>query len=178
MKFTTERLTIRPFEPEDMTAVFAIYQDENVCKYLLHNSWTQSDLRRNFTKKLNNNKLTKDTVLNLAVLRADQVIGDLSVWYTDMKDTIEIGYSFLPVSAGQGYATEAVKGLINMLFDTFGCHRIQANLDARNRESEKLCQRVGMRKEAHFIQDFWNKGEWTDSLVYGLLQTEHLQGHA
>ncbi len=37
---------------------------------------------------------------------------------------------------------------------------------------KRLCERIGMRKEAHFIQDFWNKGEWTDSIVYGMLLSD------
>ncbi|PFJ45391.1 GNAT family N-acetyltransferase, partial [Bacillus cereus] len=36
----------------------------------------------------------------------------------------------------------------------------------------KLCERIGMRKEAHFIQDFWSENEWTDSLVYGMLSSD------
>ncbi len=29
-----------------------------------------------------------------------------------------------------------------------------------------------MTKEAHFRQDYWSKGEWTDSMHYGLLRDE------
>lgn len=29
-----------------------------------------------------------------------------------------------------------------------------------------------MRKEAHFIRDYWSKGEWTDSLIYAMLASE------
>lgn len=29
-----------------------------------------------------------------------------------------------------------------------------------------------MRREAHFIQDFWSKGEWTDSYIYAILASE------
>ena len=69
-------------------------------------------------------------------------------------------------------ATEAVCSLVFKLFDEFNVHRIQANLDARNTASQKLCERIGMRQEAHFIQDFWSKNEWTDSLVYGMLSSD------
>ena len=31
-------------------------------------------------------------------------------------------------------------------------------------------ERIGMRREAHFIQDYWSKGEWTDSYVYAMLE--------
>jgi RimJ/RimL family protein N-acetyltransferase len=125
-----------------------------------------------FNEKLKNNKLTKDTPLSLAVVNDNKVIGDLSVWYTGMKDTVEIGYSFAGEISGKGYATEAVNGLVRKLFNEWDVHRIQANLDARNKASQKLCERIGMRKEAHFIQDFWNKGEWTDSIIYGMLLSD------
>jgi len=172
LKFTTERLTIRPFKSTDLQDVFAIYNDEDTCKFLLHNKWTQDDMQERFNKKLANSVLTKESKLSLAVVYETKVVGDLSVWYTDMKDTVEIGYGFSNEVAGKGLATEAVSSLVNKLFSEFNVHRIQANLDARNTASQKLCERIGMRKEAHFIQNYWNKNEWTDSFAYGMLSSD------
>ncbi|QPQ36812.1 GNAT family N-acetyltransferase [Lysinibacillus sp. JNUCC-52] len=172
MEFTTERLTIRPFQSTDLQDVFAIYNDEDTCKFLLHNKWTQEDMQERFNKKLANSVLSKESKLSLAVIYETKVVGDLSVWYTDMKDTVEIGYGFSNEVAGKGLATEAVSTLVNKLFSEFNVHRIQANLDARNTASQKLCERIGMRKEAHFIQNYWNKNEWTDSFVYGMLYSD------
>ncbi|OJD69950.1 GNAT family N-acetyltransferase [Bacillus sp. NH11B] len=172
MEITTERLTIRPFKGTDLQDVFAIYNNGDTCKYLLHNKWTLEDMQKRFDKKLANNVLTKESLLSLAVIYKTNVVGDLSVWYTDMKDTVEIGYSFSNEVAGRGLATEAVSSLVFKLFNELNVHRIQANLDARNTASQKLCERIGMRKEAHFIQDFWSKNEWTDSLVYGMLSSD------
>jgi len=172
LEFTTERLTIRPFQSTDLQDVFAIYNDEDTCKFLLHNKWTQEDMQERFNKKLANSVLSKESKLSLAVIYETKVVGDLSVWYTDMKDTVEIGYGFSNEVAGKGLATEAVSTLVNKLFSEFNVHRIQANLDARNTASQKLCERIGMRKEAHFIQNYWNKNEWTDSFVYGMLSSD------
>lgn len=171
MEFNTERLVIRPFQYDDLQDVFNIYNNDDICKYLLH-KWTQENMCEEFSPKLENNLLTEGTPLSLAVVSDAKVIGDLSVWYTGMKDTVEIGYSFSKEASGKGYATEAVSALVKKLFTDFNVHRIQANLDARNKASQKLCERVGMRKEAHFIQDFWNKGEWTDSIVFGMLASD------
>ncbi|WP_368654213.1 GNAT family N-acetyltransferase [Ornithinibacillus sp. 4-3] len=172
MEFNTERLVIRPFQYDDLQDVFNIYNNDDICKYLLHDKWTQENMCEEFSPKLENNLLTEGTPLSLAVVSDAKVIGDLSVWYTGMKDTVEIGYSFSKEASGKGYATEAVSALVKKLFIDFNVHRIQANLDARNKASQKLCERVGMRKEAHFIQDFWNKGEWTDSIVFGMLASD------
>ncbi|MBU9675034.1 GNAT family N-acetyltransferase [Planococcus sp. CP5-4] len=172
MLVNTERLVIRPFQAEDIQDVFAIYSDKEVCQYLLHEEWHVGNMEGKFNKKLVNRSLTPNTMISLAVVLDEQVIGDLSAWYTDMKDTVEIGYSFSSASGGKGYATEAVESLMAHLFNDYHVHRIQATLDARNTASQKLCERIGMRKEAYFIQDYWNKNEWTDSVVYGMLDHE------
>ncbi|MEA3320686.1 MAG: GNAT family N-acetyltransferase [Bacillota bacterium] len=172
MEFTTERLTIRPFKNDDLFDVFHIYNNEEICRYLLHDKWSSESMQELFEKKLKNRSLSKETSLSLAVVDRTKVIGDLSVWFTGMKDTVEIGYSFSAEVSGKGYATEAVSQLVRKLFYEQQVHRIQATLDARNISSQKLCERIGMRKEAHFIQDFWSKGEWTDSMVYGMLVSD------
>ncbi|MCW6674491.1 GNAT family N-acetyltransferase [Aerococcaceae bacterium NML160702] len=89
-----------------------------------------------------------------------------------MKQTVEIGFVFNLNFFGKGYAKESVKAVVKELFEKYNVHRIQANLDARNLSSAKLCSNIGMRREAHFIKDYWNKGEWTDSYVYGMLITD------
>jgi RimJ/RimL family protein N-acetyltransferase len=176
LEFTTERLTIRPFKSNDLQDVFHIYNNDETCKYLLHDKWTRESMQESFDKKLKNRSLTKETGLSLAVVSRTNVVGDLSVWFTGMKDTVEIGYSFSAETSGKGYATEAVNYFVRKLFEEFEVHRIQATLDARNVASQKLCERIGMRKEAHFIQDYWSKGEWTDSIVYGMLVSDLKDG--
>ena len=89
-----------------------------------------------------------------------------------MKETVEIGYTFNSRYSGKGYAYESVKTVVEYLFKNYGVHRIIANLDSRNLSSAKLCERIGMRKEAHFIKDYWNKEEWTDSYIYGMLASD------
>jgi aminoglycoside 6'-N-acetyltransferase len=65
-----------------------------------------------------------------------------------------------------------VRALIGVAFGIYGMRRVVAQLDARNTSSARLCERVGMTKEAHLRQDCWIKGEWTDHAIYGLLAQE------
>ena len=161
MQLKTERLSIRPFEVEDKEDIFEIYEDEETCRFLLHETWTERDRDGHFERKRNQRSLGQKSSLSLAVLADDKVIGDIAIWYTDMKETVEIGY-----------ASEALSAVVRSLFRDYAIHRIQANMDARNLASAKLCERIGMRREAHFIQDYWSKGEWTDSYIYALLEED------
>ena len=55
-------------------------------------------------------------------------------------------------------------------------HRVRAVLDPRNTPSAALCRRLGMRQEAHFVEDLWFKGEWGDTAVYAILAREWTAG--
>jgi len=47
-----------------------------------------------------------------------------------------------------------------------------AELDPRNQASVALCRRLGMRQEAHFVEDLRFKGGWADTGVFALLARE------
>ena len=50
--------------------------------------------------------------------------------------------------------------------------RITGRLDARNAASGRVLERLGMRHEAHLIENEWVKGEWTDEAIYAVLARE------
>ncbi len=108
------------------------------------------------------------------VLRpAGRLIGDCAaVPHADEPRQCEIGFTIAPGYQGRGYATEAAILLVDYLFAGRGKHRITASCDARNTASAAVLERLGMRQEGHLRESTWAKGEWTDDLLYGLLQHE------
>ncbi len=84
----------------------------------------------------------------------------------------EIGYIFHPAHAGHGYATEASRAMLRVGFEELGLHRITGRLDARNEASARVLERLGMRREAHLLENEFVKGEWTGEVVYALLEHE------
>lgn len=107
----------------------------------------------------------------LVVERDGRVVGDVALWLTGESERLaEIGWVLAPASAGQGLAAEAAAAVIDAAFAD-GLHRIEAQMDARNDASARLCERLGLTREAHLRQNWW-EGEWTDTLVYGLLATD------
>ena len=59
--------------------------------------------------------------------------------------------------------------MLGIAFDTMGLHRVIAELDPRNTPSVALCLRLGMRHEAHFVEEMMFKGQWADTGVYAIL---------
>jgi RimJ/RimL family protein N-acetyltransferase len=62
--------------------------------------------------------------------------------------------------------------MLRLGFDELGLHRIVGRIDARNAASARLLDRLGMRREAHFAQNKILKGEWSDEVVYAILEDE------
>jgi RimJ/RimL family protein N-acetyltransferase len=99
-------------------------------------------------------------------------IGDVGVNLADNRMQAEIGYTFAPRWQGHGYATEAVRAMVAHLFRARGLHRVSAECDARNLASARVLERAGFRREGLLRQHTWIKGEWTDDLLYGLLEVD------
>lgn len=100
-------------------------------------------------------------------------VGDVLLWLVDVEHRIaEIGWVLDPGYGGRGLAREAVAAVLDLAFDHYRLHRVAAQMDARNTASAALASAVGMRHEAHLRQDWWSKGEWTDTLVFGMVSAD------
>lgn len=173
MFIQTNRLTLRLIEEKDKYDYYEIFSDQTTCKYLLYEPWTLTTLDEKFNDRLSHRCLSFNGCMELACLLNDKVIGNISIFSSKIKETVEIGYVFHKQFLHQGYATEALNCIIQYLFEDLKLHRIYANLDTRNIASARLCERLGMRKEAHFIQDYWYKGSWSDSYIYSMLASDY-----
>ena len=101
------------------------------------------------------------------------MIGDVFFAIKDATNaTCEIGWILHPDHTGSGYMTEAASALLNIAFTELGLHRAIANLDPRNHASAALCTRLGMRREADFVEDLWFKGDWAGTAIYAILDRE------
>lgn len=107
---------------------------------------------------------------------SNKVVGDCQINVTDpASHQGEVGFSLHPDYWGKGIATRSVEAIINFAFDTLKLHRITAATDVRNERSWRLMERLAMRREAHFINDHFENGEWIDDFVYAILDEEWRQ---
>jgi RimJ/RimL family protein N-acetyltransferase len=85
----------------------------------------------------------------------------------------EIGYWIRTSLQGQGYATEAVRGLTDFTFRVLGAQRIEIRCDARNTRSAAVAERAGYTLEARLRHNSRNvDGLLHDTLVFARLAGE------
>ncbi len=172
----TERLLLRPFSLADLDAYARYQSQEGVVRYLYWGVRTREEIAEALRRRTELTEICRERdVLALAVERRDApgLIGDVILaWTSAANRTGEVGFVFDPAHQGRGYATEAAREMLRLGFEDLGLKRIVGRLDARNDASARTLERLGMRREAHFVENEWVKEEWTSEVVYAILDHE------
>jgi RimJ/RimL family protein N-acetyltransferase len=176
----TERLVLRPFRPDDMEALAAIHSNQEVARYNYWEPRSLEEVRGLLARKIGEASVSAEgDRLSLAVFLPDagEVIGDCVLhWSSKEHSQGEVGFLFNPLYHGHGYATEAARAMLGLAFDGMRLHRVVGRLEARNAASARVLERLGMRREAHFVENEYVKGEWQSEMVYALLELEWRPG--
>lgn len=178
MILETQRLKLRPFQKSDLTPFVAYRSDPEVARYQGWDAPYPVEKAVAFIEEMaQSTPGTNGNWYQFAVelQETGAMIGDCA-FHTLAQDNrqAEIGFSFARSYQGFGYATEAVNRLLTYLFEALELHRVTAVCDVENIASARLLERVGMRREAHFVDNIFFKGAWGSEYVYALLQYEWL----
>jgi RimJ/RimL family protein N-acetyltransferase len=172
----TDRLVLRPFAASDVEDLFDIYRRPEVARYLYWEPFSWADAVGSLEEKLDQAEIRQEGErLTVAVVlpELDRVIGVVTLkWLSQEHRQGEIGFSFHPDHHGHGYATEAAGALVDLGFRGLHLHRTIGQCDARNTASVGVMERLGMRREAHFVQNEIFKGGWGDEFVYAILEDD------
>jgi RimJ/RimL family protein N-acetyltransferase len=173
---TTERLVLRRFRSADAETLAAYRSAPEVARYQSWRAPYPLERARYAVETMAAADPAQPGWFQYAVeLKATRThIGDVGVNLNDNLMQADIGYTVAPERQGHGYATEAVRAVLDRLFRVQGLHKVSAECDARNTASARLLERVGFTREGLLRQHTWIKDEWTDDLLYGLLEAEFL----
>jgi RimJ/RimL family protein N-acetyltransferase len=180
MSFTqiqTARLLVRRFQESDLTAFVDYRNDPEVARY---QGWDTIPEAR-AAAMLQELRVSEPGVpgqwfqFAIELKETRQLVGDcgLAVLVQDARQA-QLGISLARAHQGQGLATEAVNAVLDYAFINLDLHRVVATVDADNARSAALMERVGLRREGHFIKNAWFKGHWADEFLYAVLQAEWL----
>ena len=171
----TPRLLVRRFRAADLRPFVAYRAHPDVARY---QSWSDYDEARG--RALIASMQTAQPGVPgqwfqfaLEVREGGALVGDLAFKVSEAEPReAEVGFSLAPGHQGRGYGTEALRALLGYAFGTLALHRVYAVTDALNAPAAALLERVGMRREAHYVENTWFKGAWGSELLYAMLERE------
>jgi len=175
----SERLLVRRVRNEDAASLAAYRSDPEVARYQGWETPMSIEEARRFVRGMaDDHPDTPGEWFQFAIeeLKTGEHIGDLaSHTHGDDPRIATIGITLRRGSQGSGYATEALRLLLEYLLADRRKHRVIGECDPRNAAVARLLETVGMRREAHHVQSYWDGSGWTDEYVYAILAHEWRQ---
>jgi len=163
----TERFVMRKLVREDATALFPTLSDPKQCEYMLSAAFETVEALGDW--------LCDPDWTGRSWSAIDKVNGELAariVAVPGEHQTAELGYVTAVHRQGEKIAFECAKALIAHLFEVEDHHRVIAGTDPRNFPSNRILEKLGFRREAHYLQSVKTHEGWCDEYYWGLLASE------
>lgn len=172
---STPRLLLRRLHAGDVESLCSYRSLPEVACYQGWESFVQEDARRLIEDQREAQPGRPGTWFQVAMVdrESNVLIGDCGLHcLRDEPLQMEFGITLSPGHQGQGYAAEALAGLLQFAFATLGMHRVLAITGDQNQAAASLFRRLGFRLEAHHLEHRWYKGGWDSEFVFALLRRE------
>lgn len=142
MEIKTNRLIIKSLSINDRKEMIDLLNNNEIKKTYMIPDFVNEEESIEYFNKLLNISLNDKHYLNGIYLN-NYLIGMINDVYIDNKE-IEIGYFINPIYWNKGYATEALKAMIDYLFN-IGFKRIIAGYFEENIASSRVMAKSGMK---------------------------------
>ncbi|MBL1258692.1 GNAT family N-acetyltransferase [Methylocystis sp. Sn-Cys] len=168
----TDRLILRNFRQGDAADLFAyLRQPRSNCFVSLRLADLDAAQAEVETRS------RSDEHIAVCLRGVDRLIGDLFCVH-EPPDTFSVGWNFNADFGGAGYATEAARALVEYLFTVKQARRLYAYVEEDNFASQRLCERLGMRREGlfrefvSFVTDDDGAPIFENTMQYAILRKE------
>lgn len=171
----TENLILRQISLDDNQEVFEIRSSQETMKFIPRPLAETIEDAQKFIEECNSS-IEKNDLINWAIAKKEdnKLIGMIGFFRLQPENFRgEIGYILNPNFHGKGIMKEAADEALKYGFEELHFHSIEAVIDPRNNASERILQKTGFTKEAHFKENFFYNGEFLDSVIYSLLKSNY-----
>lgn len=145
MELKTERLVLRPVCTQDIDTYQAYAMDAETCRYMLflpHR--TREEALAELQEYEENRTKAPIPAYEMAIMLEDRHIGGVSLVPAEGKAVM--GWIISKGWHGKGYAYEAARALMDYAVNVLGYSCIAAYCDARNLPSQRLMEKLGMKR--------------------------------
>lgn len=153
LKLVTKRAILRPFHPTDAVELVAVFQDEEVRRFLLDGAVVPPEwVREEITSSAERFSTGSAGLWSVRLAAEGPIVG--FVGYREFFDPpqLQLLYGLLPEYWKRGLATEVSARACDFAFDELGVGEVLAAIDSPHHASRAVLERLGF-EETHEEQD-------------------------
>jgi len=155
-------LTLRPITIDDIPFLEVLHCDHEYAFFAVDRIPTRAELAADIGQPGIDYRIVRDEVGPAGWVRLD---------HDTANGTAALGYGFDRHCWGRGYATAAVREIVDDAFRSPVLHKIWARVDPRNVGSMRVLEKAGFRLEGVLESHFVRRGERVDRAMFGLTRT-------
>lgn len=147
MIFETQNLILKPILESELSILHMIFTDSYVRKYLCDDQvFSLQQVEEMLKQSIKHFEEEKFGLWFIKINSESEIIGFVGLWYFFEEEQPQLVYALLPKALKKGYATEAATKILGYCFNELGYEYLVASCDRPNIESQKVAERLGMRK--------------------------------
>lgn len=172
----TERLTLRPFSHADNENMLTYWVSDPKIQSLYSEPiyTTKEEVRELLNKYIGSYE--RSDYYRWAVIEKDSgiCIGQIAIFLVDNKNHFcEIEYALGSKFHRKGYASEAVKSILDFSFNQVNFHKVQVCHKEGNLASQGVIRKCKFTYEGTLRDFFFMNGKYVDRLYYSMLKDEY-----
>jgi RimJ/RimL family protein N-acetyltransferase len=164
----TERLHLRPLQNGDAAALSAYRNLPEVARYQAWDSFDLETTTQFVAEQSEADFGIPGSWFQVALIEtgANEFVGDCGLCCRPGEPAhVELGITLAPEHQKLGYATEAIRCVLDFLFNTMKKDQVSVVTDAENKAAIALFKRLGFREAAFLQEHVWFKGRWGSEYI-------------
>lgn len=144
----TERLRLRPWQPEDLEPLTEIFAKPEVWYFPFRRGFTKEHTRTFLERRLAAQETGAPVEWAAELLGPGSLIGyvglSLPTWFPDLMPSVEVGWRLDPEWWGLGLASEGGRAALDYGFESLGIDEVLAIYEPDNVASGRVMEKLGM----------------------------------
>ena len=171
----SERLILKPVEPEDLNFLMEQRWDADLTDYIIHNPISSYNQQKWYEKICKNG----DVALSIFYKEKDSekpvLLGAVGLYDINWRHqratwkTLRIPKQY----QGLGLAYEASKMLIEYGFYTLNLNKITSDIFPDNEGIIRVLSKLGFTEEGRLKDHYFHQGQFKDVVIYSLLRKDY-----
>lgn len=175
-EFETDRLLFRDILHSDAADLFEIYHNKNALKYQVISPFRSVAEVKRYVDVVHDGYQNRYFIRWGIVEKASgKLIGLISLHHIEFWNyKAEVGYMLNEQFWNKGYATEAVKKILDMALGNWELHRIEAEIHPGNLASLRVVEKLGFTKEGYRREAAFDRAlnKYQDRISFSILKQE------